>query len=67
MYRCFTRTWWKDASPEEWPNGLEPSAGRKTRLGPNLTTEAEARARCRAWNNTHTPGRYSRKAEYEDA
>ena len=27
IYDCFQRTWWKDNS--DWPNGLEPHAGRK--------------------------------------
>ncbi len=62
-YRCFTRTWWRDNS--EWPNGLEPHAGTETDHE-GAETEEEARALCREWNNTHEPGRLSRKMEYEE-
>ena len=27
VYECFHRTWWKKNN--DWPNGLEPHAGRK--------------------------------------
>jgi len=64
MYRVFTRTWWRH-NPD-WPNGLEPCPGRKHTLKRHVATEEEARAICRAWNDTHTPGRLSRKAEYEE-
>lgn len=47
-----------------WPNDLEPEAGPKRTLK-HVRTEEEARAACRAYNTTHTPGRYSAKAEYE--
>jgi hypothetical protein len=63
-YRVFVRTWWRLNSA--WPNGLEAHPGRKTTLG-HVTTEAEARAMCSEYNNSHEPGRLSRKAEYEDA
>lgn len=61
-YRIFTRTWWRN-NPT-WPNGLEPHPGRKTTLG-YASTETEAREMCRQYNDTHNPGRLSRKAEYE--
>ena len=61
-YRAFTRTWWRH-NPV-WPDGLEPGAGRKTTLGHRLT-EAKARQVCRQYNDSHRPGRLSRKAEYE--
>lgn len=65
MYRCFTRVWWQD-NPS-WPNGLEPyPTAPKTTLRNNVETEEEARFICRAYNDTHEPGRYSRKAEYEE-
>ncbi len=63
-YDVFTRTWWRH-NPA-WPNGLEPHAGRKTYLARNVT-EAEARALCRQYNDTHASGRLSRKAEYEQS
>lgn len=59
----FTRTWWKD-NPS-WPNGLEPQAGDKHYIARRVTM-AEARKICQEWNATHKPGRYSRKAEFEE-
>ena len=64
MYKVFTRTWWKN-NPE-YPNGLEPCAGRKTTIAKRIQTEAEARAICQRYNSTHPAGRLSRKAEYEE-
>jgi len=66
MYRVFTRTWWKEADRPGWPHNLEPCPGRKTTIRKNVKTEEDARAICRAYNDTHKPGRYSRKAEYEE-
>ena len=63
-YRVFTRTWWKN-NPS-WPNGLEPCAGRKHTLRRSVATEADARAVCQQYNETHKPGRLSRKAEYQE-
>lgn len=62
-YRVFVRSWWK-ANPK-WPNGLEPHAGRKKTIR-RVNTEEDARRVCREYNDTHNPGRYSRKAEYEE-
>lgn len=64
MYKVFTRTWW--VNNPNWPNGLEPGAGRKTTIAKNVKTEEEARAICQRYNSTHNPGRLSRKAEYEE-
>lgn len=64
MYRCFTRTWWRN-NPS-WPNGLEPCAGRKRTIARNVQTEADAQAICRQYNESHKPGRLSKKAEYEE-
>ena len=64
MYNVFTRTWWKEADPAEWPGGLEPEAGKKTYLARGIEENA-AIMMCREWNQTHKPGRYSKKAEYE--
>ncbi len=64
-YSVFTRVWWKD-NPS-WPNGLEPYAGApKHYLDRHVETEQEARTMCREWNAKHKPGRYSRKAEFEE-
>ena len=62
-YQVFVRNWWKE-NPD-WPNGLEPCPGRKHKLA-KVKTEPEARAMCREYNSTHHPGRFSRKAEYEE-
>lgn len=62
LYNVFTRTWWRP-NPA-WPNGLEPGAGRKTYLRRGVSY-ADARAICEQYNKTHTPGRLSRKAEFE--
>lgn len=64
MFKCFTRTWWKN-NPE-WPNGLEPSLGRKYGRGTFATLE-EARAFCKEWNATNPRGRLSKRCEFEDA
>ena len=61
-YKIFTRTWWK--VNHQWPNGLEPHAGRKYTID-HASTEEEARKICREYNDTHNPGKLSRKAEYE--
>ena len=60
-YQVFVRNWWKD-NPS-WPNGLEPCPGKKHLLD-TVSTEEEARERCREYNDSHNPGRYSRKAEF---
>jgi len=65
MYNVFSRTWWAD-NPE-YPDGLEPCPGRKRYIKRGVKTEKEARAICAAWNSKNTPGRYSLKAEYENA
>lgn len=62
MYRTFTRTWWKN-NPS-WPNGLEPSPGKK-HYCLLYSKEEEARSACQKYNSTHNPGRLSLKMEYE--
>lgn len=62
MYRIFTRRWWKE-NPS-YPNGLEPSPGRKNYIK-DVKTFQEARDFCQEWNATHDPGRLSVKAEFE--
>ena len=64
MYNVYTRSWWKE-NPS-WPNGLEPnSGGRRHYLAKGIGTEEEARSIAQEYNRTHTPGRLSRKAEFE--
>jgi hypothetical protein len=63
-YNVFHRKWWQD-NPE-WPEGLEPKAGRKTYIAKGVSTEEEAREMARGWNAPHKPGRYSHKAEIEE-
>jgi hypothetical protein len=63
MYHVFVRSWWKD-SPG-WPNGLEPCVGEKETLD-TVETAREARELCAAYRADNAPGRYSRKAEFEE-
>ena len=64
-YRVFVRNWWR----LEWKPGCagervpDPSA-RKTTLATHCTLD-EARRLCKEYNDTHKPGRLSRKAEFE--
>ena len=62
-YKVFTRTWWRNNS--NYPNGLEPSPGRKTIIAIALSEE-QARDICKRYNDSHSPGRLSRKAEYTE-
>ena len=62
-YRCFRRRWWRDAPG--YPGGLAPATGaRKTTLCVALSRE-EAQKFCKEWNESHNPGRYGIKAEFE--
>lgn len=66
-YRVFVRNWWKEADPNEWPDGLEPdSNARETTLHKSVDTEQEARELAKEYNRTHEPGRLSRKAEFDE-
>jgi hypothetical protein len=59
-YNVFVRSWWKIV------NGVRvPQLGRKTYLHKHVTYE-DALAICRQYNDTHEPGRLSRKAEFEE-
>jgi hypothetical protein len=60
-YTVFTRTWWKHN--ESWPDGREPSIGKKRTLAKNLSYD-EALRMCKEWNAAHKPGKLSRKAEF---
>ena len=65
MYSVFVRDWWKD-NPA-WPNGLEPAGDSPKRyLARDVATVEEARKLAKEYNTKHKPGRYSRKAEFEE-
>lgn len=67
-FHVFTRTWWRLARQGEygWPKGLVPCPGRKRYLARSVSY-IEARELCAEYNATHLPGRFSRKAEFEQA
>lgn len=60
MYRVFVRNWWRRNAA----GGLEPNPGARKTIINYCDTESEARAYCKAYNDTHAPGPLSRKAEY---
>jgi hypothetical protein len=64
-YQIFTRNWWREARPEDgnWPNNLVPDGTTRRNIA-RVDTEEEAQEYCREYNNNHSPGRLSRKAEY---
>jgi hypothetical protein len=49
-FLVFSRTWWTPNA--DWPNGLEPDAGPKRKIGKARTTE-EAREMCREFMHNH--------------
>lgn len=60
-YQVFIRNWWRQG-----PDGLEPDpTARKTHYT-YASTEDEARAIAQEYNRTHTPGKLSRKAEFQE-
>jgi len=69
-YRIFTRTFYKKNNNKDisgffiWENGVEPSMGNKKTITYAKTKE-EARQKCLDYNNSHNPGKFSRKAEFE--
>jgi len=62
MFKVFARTWYRENS--EWPDGLEPFAGKKYIIHKGVQTEHEAQVLCREWNSRNKPGKLSKKAEY---
>ena len=64
-YRVFTRTWWIEN--KDWPDGLEPSAGKKHYHPHVFRLEESAREYAQNWNAEHSPGRLSRKCEFEES
>jgi hypothetical protein len=65
-YQIWHRTWWKEASSDLWPNGLEPEMGTKYIIG-YADTKEEARIICSEWNKSHKEGRYSDRAEFSSS
>lgn len=63
MYHVFVRTWWKEVTDRYGTKKLVPHMGRKYTLA-HVGTEQEARQICKEYNDTHNPGKLSRKAEY---
>ena len=63
-YDVFVRNWWKLNA--DWPNGLEPHAGKRKYIARGLSRE-EAYKLCQEYARNHAPGRLSRKAEFEEA
>ena len=67
MYRVFVRNWWKQAKPgSRFYPGLEPAPGRKTTIAKGIKSYEEARNIAQRYNATHNPGKFSRKAEFEE-
>jgi hypothetical protein len=62
-YSVFVRTWWK--ANKDWPNGLQPHAGRRKYVRRGLTLE-EARKFCDEYARSNPPGKLGRKAEFEE-
>lgn len=65
MYTVFVRDWWKD-NPKR-PGQLEPYPDAPIHnLKKGIKTEQEAREMAQEYNRNHTPGRFSRKAEFTE-
>lgn len=62
MYKVFVRNWWKD-HPTKKGELIPNSGGRKTTLR-TCSTLKEAQQFCKEYNESHNPGKYSRKAEF---
>jgi len=59
MYNVFIRTFWKIKNGKKVPH-----LGRKTFLAKKVSCET-ARLVCKEYNETHNPGKLSRKAEFQ--
>jgi hypothetical protein len=62
-FRVYVCNWWR---VEETTGHKVPDPGARKTTIDKVATEEEARARCKEYNDTHTPGRLSRKAEYTE-
>ncbi len=63
-YDVFVRTWWR--SNPAWPGGREPWPGKRRYLARGVTHQ-RALELCKQYNDTHKPGKLSKKAEFESA
>lgn len=61
-YKIFVRNWWK-INPN-WPDRREPDPRARKKTIAYASSEEEARKICREYNDSHNPGKLSRKAEY---
>ena len=64
-YVIFHRRWWKANS--SWPGGLEPEASRPRIIREVVGDIETARAACREWQAVNPPGKFSDKAEFQEA
>lgn len=64
-YVIFHRRWWKANS--SWPDGLEPAASRPRLIREVVGDIETARAACREWQAVNPPGKFSDKAEFQEA
>ena len=64
-YVIFHRRWWK-ANPS-WPDGLEPEASRPRIIREVVGDIETARAACRERQAVNPPGKFSDKAEFQEA
>lgn len=64
-YVIFHRRWWKANS--SWPDGLEPEASRPRIIREVVGDIETARAACREWQAVNPPGKFSDKAEFQEA
>lgn len=69
-YEVFVRDWWREPANEHerqmYGDGLVPYPGAPARRIARGCTAAEAKSVAREYNETHKPGRYSRKAEWTE-
>jgi len=61
-YIVFHRTWWR--RNKDWPEGLEPCAGKMHKIATYVPDEETAQKICKEWNASHDAGELSDKAEY---
>jgi hypothetical protein len=64
MYTIFTRAWWTIKKGRYGETIKTPAIGARRTIITTANTEEEARAICKAWNDSHNPGPRSIKAEY---
>lgn len=64
-YRVYVRNGWRDNSALEIGLEFDPDAHKQ--ILDYVATQEEAFAVSKHYNDTHEPGRFSRRAEYTDA